>query len=783
MASQESRRKQIGFNFPIKNLQHQENFGSGNWWPLADADFVVNLRVKPGSYLLIFENLPDLLSVVCKLNDFINYFIEGDFLYIVQKSTKKFLRFSFLDFCDRNLFLERAFGFLTQLKADEDDFENEPEKASKKIATERREKILKLKEEQKASLKIEEFESFAESSPIRARAATLETPKKSTPILKRQNSLGDINDNEKSNSLEIGENSSQRPIRISKDAALLRFENSPTTQNAALKETKKKKKDVFAEWKKEKVKKAKEINKEKLQKSQENKQAEKIPERNRDIYKLDDETELFLRKLEENIKNAAEWNDQKARNRQELVDQDFCEEETGPFGAARRTFWAKNLYRKELNGKWEQQNRPDRRVKMELQRIVRRIEFYVENTVEIFAGKTGKIDFVFHEKAVYLASEEDKTFLRLELDTDEDPNMLKRFLEVGNGLFNVHKMGQNGKEVSKKSVTGFLVTNVFKLERIKMREGRLTGSWDRIAAKNEPVEIRLHEKSIEFCVRTQEEHKFLINKKDECRFQRRSNALYLQNYDAKVAYRFEYKNGQEKLHDAFKQLLRRTYAPNDLFICKSRTNIPKPAPSKPLPQIDPKLKKTTEIEEKRPFPANLEKKVESRTIPKNEKFEIRPRAATLELIKPEKQALKRQKSLAELDKIGKNSSFVEKQPFRKRRNAEDSEIELSESAKIESRYPFTPIEANKIDTSKWNFQKSKIDNEKESPKESNEQEFQLRFDDDDDSQNREISREKFEEHRKEDRLRRKRTKMLRKEKQKLKKQSLSGGLEISTSEK
>ena len=128
--------------------------------------------------------------------------------------------------------------------------------------------------------------------------------------------------------------------------------------------------------------------------------------------------------------------------------------------------------------------------------------------------------------------------------------------------------------------------------------------------------------------------------------------------------------------------------------------------------------------------------MESTTIPKNEKFEIRPRAATLELVKPEKMTLKRQKSLVELDKIGKSSSFVEKQPFRKRRNAEKSEIELSESAKIESRYPFTPIEANKIDTSKWNFQKSKIDNAKKVAKESNEQEFQLRFDDDDDSQNR-----------------------------------------------
>ncbi|CBY32116.1 unnamed protein product [Oikopleura dioica] len=763
LPSQEPRRKPIGYDFPIKNLQHQETFGSGNWWPLADADFVVNLRVKPGSYLLIFENLRDLLCIVCKLNDFINYYIEGEFLYIVQKSTKKYLRFCFLDIGARNAFLEHAYGFLTQFKPDEDHFVEKAEQASKKIAAERREKILQLKEEQKA---FRQPQNSPESSPIRPRAATLDTPKRSSPILKRQNSLGDINDKEKSTKNE--ENSSRRPRRVSKDAALLLFENSRTAQNAALtqKKPKKKKKDVFEEWKKEKVKNAKEINKNDRQKSQNKSQTLQIPERNRDIYNVDEPTALLLRVLETMVKNAPEWNEEKAKIRQELVDQDFLEEQVGRFGAENRTFWAKNLYQKRASNNWEQLNRPDRRVKMELQRVVRRIEFYVEDTVEIFAGKTGKIDFVFHEKAIYLASMENKTFLRLELDTDEDPNMLKRFLEVGNGLFCVHKTGKNEQERVKSNQSGkknlpkaaenrgFLVTNVFKMDRIKMREGRLAGSWDRIAAKNEPVEIRLHDNSIEFCVQNGEEHKFLINKKDECRFQRRSNALYLQNYDAKVAYRFEYKNGQEKLHNAFKQLLRRTYAANSLFVCKSRTNIPKPAP-----------------EPSRTLPAKPVEKVESTTTPT---VEIRPRAATLELIKPEKVTLKRQKSLAELDKI---PSLVKKQPFRKRRNAE-TEIELSESSKIESRYPFTPIEANKIDTSKWNFQKKNTEiAEKPTKKESKEQ-FQLSFDEED-SQNR----EKFEEHRKEDRIRRKRTKMLRKEKRKLKKESLSSGLDISTSEK
>ncbi|CAG5106895.1 Oidioi.mRNA.OKI2018_I69.chr1.g3048.t1.cds [Oikopleura dioica] len=657
-------RPPTGFDFPVKNLQYQKEYGKGQWWPLADADFVVNLRIKPGSYLLIFENLPEMMCLVCKLNDMIHYYIEEDFLYIVQKSTKKYLRFEFIDFGARGVFLQYAYGFLTQLKEDILKIDDS-DLTARKIAADRRERILKLKEEEKISKERLEMSFDEHNSPIRPRASTLETPKRSSPDLKRQSSLGEVNNHVKSQ--EHSFDLSDQQLDIDVDAGPASSSLPPPLKTK--KKTKPKKKSSSQEEKpsktpevdedpfsiasilsrpkrksnettmlsmqidigqqKEILERSKKKLKERKSSQKRKKKAEQDEEENKnerdegelppkEHFKVDETTAVLLQEFEETVLNATEWSEEKEGYREFMIDYKQMEEiQLGKYGIKNRTFWGLNLYRKELTGdrEWKALSKPGRRIKMEMQIQVKRVQFFLEDTVEIFAGLHGEIQAAFYGRSIYLVSAEDRSFLRFEFDTHDDPNAMKRFFNLGSSFIlsrtkdnslkekpsnensSPPKRPYSKEEPTKHSIQEpqtssvrkpkFFVINLYKLEKVKEKQDRLTGVWERIAPKNKPVGVSFNDNGIEFILQPYAENEnFTIKQDDECFFKRISRSdqttttitrwLYLQNYTSKAGFRFRYEGEFDKIHNAFKKILQKKFERKGLKVCKSRPNIPKP---------------------------------------------------------------------------------------------------------------------------------------------------------------------------------------------------------------
>ena len=430
------------------------------------------------------------MCLVCKLNDMIHYYIEEDFLYIVQKSTKKYFRFEFIDFGARGVFLQHAYGFLTQLKEDILKIDDS-DLTARKIAADRRERILKLKEEEKVAKKSLEVSFDEHNSPIRPRASTLETPKRSSPVLKRQSSLSDVNNHVKTQELDLDSSHQQfdidvdvkptsppppapletkkkpkpknvssskdekasetpdmdedpfsiasilsRPKRSSNETTMLSMQNDIGQQKEILKRSKKKLKEKkSSQRRKKKVEQAEEENKDEKEKEEH--------------LKVDETTAVLLQEFEETVLNAAVWSEEKERYREFMIDYNQMKEfQLGKYGIEKRTFWGLNLYRKELTGdrEWKALSKPGRRIKMELQIQVKRVQFFLEDTVEIFAGCNGEIHAATFGRSIYLVSAEDRSFLRFEFDTHDDPDAMKRFFDIGSTF--ILWRNKNGEKLS-----------------------------------------------------------------------------------------------------------------------------------------------------------------------------------------------------------------------------------------------------------------------------------------------------------------------------------------------